>query len=569
MSDSKPPPSAPPPVATTQAAPPRRGRQLDIADFAKVELRVGAHQGRGEDRGLEEAPEARGGPGHRDAADRGRHRRGLRARGARGQEDRAVVANLKPAKLMGVESQRHGAGGLAGRQGRPLHVRRRRPARHEDQVTRGSALAAHRRVVRCALCPAGLAAVSAAPGPQGRRLRPRRAGCRSPSAGRRARSCCSERRRPSRTWPRASTARRGARAIPSLGEGRGRAVAHLAAAGGAGGGRRPGALPRASRDSGRGRLNGAPVGALRAQRRPPPLPAVACPPRRRGRARTGCASCSRPPPSPADSIRGNADQRQLAAAFHSLTVGAAGDAGLDDLLARDAPAPFAVIDAGRRARRRADRRPASCATRCGCPPGAELRFTPDLHPAARRGGGAASLRVTVEARPGEERELWSRVLGARDGAAGRGRGRAAGRRGRHRAARPARGRRAGRPLRLGRVDRAARPGPGRRRPARAGRRVARSARARPSSLRQALARRQRGAPHPRRGAGASSSAATATAAADDAGDRPHRRGGRRVRARLHAGRLHAGRDVVGLDVAVSRPPPRARCPSRDACPRTA
>lgn len=40
----------------------------------------------------------------------------------------------------------------------------------------------------------------------------------------------------------------------------------------------------------------------------------------------------------------------------------------------------------------------------------ELRFRPDLHPTARKAGGAASFRVTLESAAGQERELWSRVI---------------------------------------------------------------------------------------------------------------------------------------------------------------
>jgi arylsulfatase A-like enzyme len=47
------------------------------------------------------------------------------------------------------------------------------------------------------------------------------------------------------------------------------------------------------------------------------------------------------------------------------------------------------------------------------PPSAELRFTPELLPAARAAAGAASFRVTVETVSGGEREAWSRVVEAR------------------------------------------------------------------------------------------------------------------------------------------------------------
>ena len=46
----------------------------------------------------------------------------------------ALVANLKPAKLMGVESNGMVLAALHRRQGGALHLRRRRPARNQDQV---------------------------------------------------------------------------------------------------------------------------------------------------------------------------------------------------------------------------------------------------------------------------------------------------------------------------------------------------------------------------------------------------------------------------------------------------
>ncbi|HEV7499227.1 MAG TPA: sulfatase, partial [Vicinamibacteria bacterium] len=115
--------------------------------------------------------------------------------------------------------------------------------------------------------------------------------------------------------------------------------------------------------------------------------------------------------SPADDAH-SADRRQLAAAFYSLAIGEAGDPGLQDLLGRDAPRPFAVtkvdgvptvVEVGPSVVRYALRLPAS----------AQLRFTPDLHPGARAAGASASFRVTEETRAGEERELWSAVLGPR------------------------------------------------------------------------------------------------------------------------------------------------------------
>jgi arylsulfatase A-like enzyme len=113
--------------------------------------------------------------------------------------------------------------------------------------------------------------------------------------------------------------------------------------------------------------------------------------------------------SPADDAR-NPDRRQLAAAFYSLVVGDAADPGLQDLLGRDAPRPFAItkadgvptlVEVGPSVVRYAIRVPSS----------GELCFRPALHPGARAAGASASFRVTEEARPGEEQELWSAVLG--------------------------------------------------------------------------------------------------------------------------------------------------------------
>jgi arylsulfatase A-like enzyme len=119
--------------------------------------------------------------------------------------------------------------------------------------------------------------------------------------------------------------------------------------------------------------------------------------------------------SPADADPKDADRRQLAAAFYSLTVGAADDAGLDDLLLRDAPRPFSVAEV----------KGTPVLTLIGSslarftlrlPPGAELRFAPELSAAARSASGTASFRVTVEDESGrgEPQVLWSRAIGARD-----------------------------------------------------------------------------------------------------------------------------------------------------------
>ena len=118
--------------------------------------------------------------------------------------------------------------------------------------------------------------------------------------------------------------------------------------------------------------------------------------------------------APSDQDPKAQDQRQLAAAFYSLTWSQADDAGLDDLLRRDAPRPFAVADTGGVPSLRLVG-PALVRFALRLPAGAELRFTPELLDAARAAAGAASFRVTFESaeKPGE-RELWSLVLRAND-----------------------------------------------------------------------------------------------------------------------------------------------------------
>ena len=121
--------------------------------------------------------------------------------------------------------------------------------------------------------------------------------------------------------------------------------------------------------------------------------------------------------SPADTP-GNPDRRRLAAAFYGVTVGEADDAGLDDLLGRDAPRPFAVVEQGG-VPALVLMAPSVARYALRLPAGAELRFTPRLHPLARAAGTSAAMRVTMESRAGEEKELWSRVV---DGRAGRDEG---------------------------------------------------------------------------------------------------------------------------------------------------
>jgi arylsulfatase A-like enzyme len=122
--------------------------------------------------------------------------------------------------------------------------------------------------------------------------------------------------------------------------------------------------------------------------------------------------------APSDADPKSLDRRKLAAAFYSIVSGPASDPSIEDLLARDAPRPFAVGEEkavptltllGPAVVRYALRLPAA----------AELRFTPELDAGARAAAAKASLRVLYESEEGGgERELWSQVLDARAKAPG-------------------------------------------------------------------------------------------------------------------------------------------------------
>ena len=120
--------------------------------------------------------------------------------------------------------------------------------------------------------------------------------------------------------------------------------------------------------------------------------------------------------APAQSDPKSQDLRQLAAAFYSLAVAPADDRGLDDLLGRDAPRPFALSESAG-APEVSMVGPAVLRYAIRLPDAAELRVKPELHAAARAAAGAASFRVTLEARGGQERELWGRVISSKDGSA--------------------------------------------------------------------------------------------------------------------------------------------------------
>jgi arylsulfatase A-like enzyme len=116
--------------------------------------------------------------------------------------------------------------------------------------------------------------------------------------------------------------------------------------------------------------------------------------------------------SPADADPKSLDRRQLAAAFYTLVTGASAGSSLEDLLGRDAPRPFAVaVDQGVPSVTLVG--PAVVRFAVKLPASAELRFTPELLPAARAAAAGASFRVTVEATGGGEREAWSSVIDGR------------------------------------------------------------------------------------------------------------------------------------------------------------
>ena len=271
--------------------------------------------------------------------------------------------------------------------------------------------------------------------------------------------------------------------------------------------------------------------------------------------------------SPSDADPASLDRRPLAAAFYTLVTGPASDPSLDDLLARDAPRPFALSEEKPGVPALTLLGPAIVRFALALPPSAELRFTPELERMARSSAGAASFRVLVETADAGERELWSRVLDARAKPVGEQVVRIAGRPGEIVRIGLAVGEAGAAALRLGPLRRAARARPRRRRSAGAGAAHARPRTRAPTRCARALARSNVLLDHPRRGSRAGARLLRLRAS-DDTGDRPHRRGGRRLRAGLHAGRVHARGDVVALDLAVSRTATTARSRSTPCCRRT-
>lgn len=117
--------------------------------------------------------------------------------------------------------------------------------------------------------------------------------------------------------------------------------------------------------------------------------------------------------SPADRDAKSTDTRQLAAAFYTMVVSRADDPLLIDLLARDAPellstsAPGGVPELTQVGT-------STLRFTLRLPDHSELRFTPDLHRAARSAAASVRLRVTTDDGKSGEREIWARTLSARD-----------------------------------------------------------------------------------------------------------------------------------------------------------
>jgi arylsulfatase A-like enzyme len=117
--------------------------------------------------------------------------------------------------------------------------------------------------------------------------------------------------------------------------------------------------------------------------------------------------------SAADVDKASSDGGQLAAAFYSLTLGRESDASLVELLGRDAPRPFG-LSAQAGVPGVSQLGASSVRHVLTLPAGAELRFKAELHPAAVARDGSARASVSAESVAGRARELWSRVLTARD-----------------------------------------------------------------------------------------------------------------------------------------------------------
>jgi arylsulfatase A-like enzyme len=113
--------------------------------------------------------------------------------------------------------------------------------------------------------------------------------------------------------------------------------------------------------------------------------------------------------APAESRPDSKDQRQLAAAFHSVVIGAAADASLEDFLRRESPVPLGVVPGAPPVLLQSG--PSTLRYALRLPKGAELRLAPSLDPAARAAAARVRVAVTVEAEGSAPRQVWAAELG--------------------------------------------------------------------------------------------------------------------------------------------------------------
>jgi arylsulfatase A-like enzyme len=126
-------------------------------------------------------------------------------------------------------------------------------------------------------------------------------------------------------------------------------------------------------------------------------------------------------PLPAAAQRAGANRLRLSfggsasggALLYGLVTGKDGDPRLEALQARGAPAALSSVAEGG-VPSLVLVGPGAVRYALRLPEAAELRFRPDLHRAARAAGGDATFRVTLETEAGVEREIWRRVVRARD-----------------------------------------------------------------------------------------------------------------------------------------------------------
>jgi arylsulfatase A-like enzyme len=106
-------------------------------------------------------------------------------------------------------------------------------------------------------------------------------------------------------------------------------------------------------------------------------------------------------------------RRSLAAALWGVAVGAPDDPALE-ALARDGSPPLLAVVRDQGVPSIVQAAPGALSFVLRVPKGAEMRFTPQQHPASA--GRSATLRVSVEQSPGPARTLWEGPAGAGDAA---------------------------------------------------------------------------------------------------------------------------------------------------------